>query len=187
MQSDAMNAGVIPGGLQSRTEIRVLVCFVLSNCSRPVPLDLLKEKLHFEGLANYFELSFAISELLENNNISLYSQEDGNDYFIATSAGKEIANQLGNTLPFSVRERAMELTIEVVERCNYERDNRVEIQKIDNKYYVYCSVMEKDMELASVKLLVPDNETALNVKNKFLSNPIETLANITSVLIGSKI
>ena len=66
MFSDAMSAGVNPGGLQSRTEIRVLICYVLQYSSAPLPLDKLKERLHFEGIANYFETSYAISDLEES-------------------------------------------------------------------------------------------------------------------------
>lgn len=187
MQSDAMNAGVNPGGLQSRIEIRVLLCYILSNISSPIPLDLLKERLHFEGIANYFEISFAITELLENQNIELYSDSEDIKLYCITKIGKDISNALGNNVPFSIRERGIELANEVIDRCKFERDNRVSIDKCDNGFYVKCSVMEKDLVLASVTLLVPDSETADAVKNNFLNNPIEALANITATLTGSKI
>lgn len=187
MQSDAMNAGVNPGGLQSRTEIRVLLCYILSNVNSPIPLDILKEKLHFEGIANYFETAFAISELLENKNIEITSTDNDINYYTVTSVGKDIATALGKNVPLSVRERSIEFAEELIERCVSERENRVKIERTDDKYYVSCSVMEKDMELASVSLLVPDSETAETVKNNFLNNPIEVLANITSVLTGNKI
>lgn len=187
MQSDAMNAGVNPGGLQSRIEIRVLLCYILSHTDVPVPLDAVKERIHFEGIANYFETAFAISELEENNNIVVSGEDCGIKLYSITKEGKDVADALGNSVPFSIRERCMQITDEVINRRRSEHDNRVYMKKAENGFYITCSIMEKDMELVSVKLLVPDEETAEIVKNNFLDNPIETLVNATSVLIGTKL
>ena len=61
------------------------------------------------------------------------------------------------------------------------------VEKAENGFYVTCSVMEKDIEVVSIKLLVPDDETAGTVKDNFLSDPVETLVNATAALTGSQI
>ena len=66
MQTDAMHAGVAPGGLKSRIEIRVLICYILVNSDLPVPLEAVKEQLHFRGIANYFETAYAIAYITSN-------------------------------------------------------------------------------------------------------------------------
>ena len=187
MQYDAINAGVNPGGLHSRTEIRVLICYILNNIASPVPLDVVKEQLHFEGIANFFEVSFAITELVESHHISVSLNENNKAFYTINDEGRNVAETLSKSLPQSVKDNALTLANRIVSRMINEHQNRVVIEKSTFGFYVNCTIMERDFEVASVKLLVPDEETALNVKERFLQNPSETLLNITSSLTGMKL
>ena len=187
MISDAITAGVNPGGLQSRTEIRVLICYLLDNVSAPLPLETVKEKLHFEGIANYFETAFAISDLEENGNIKKVESNDGRALYVAAGDCSSISEALATSLPFSVRERSLNIANEVIARCRNERENKVTVQKTENGMYVTCSVMDNDFELASVRLLIPDEETANTVKENFYKDPMSVFAKITEGLVGTKI
>lgn len=187
MISDAMNAGVNPGGLQSRTEIRVLICYILYNLKEPIELERLKERLHFEGIANYFELAFAIADLEENGNIKVEFEENGAKFYVASGYSKDIVEALGNTVPFTIRERSLEIAERIISRRRNERTNKVNIEKIENAVYVTCTVMERDAELISVKLMVPDEESALIIRENFLNDPMQVLLNATNGLLGTKI
>ena len=187
MFSDAMTAGVNPGGLQSRTELRVLICYLLHNSSVPLPLDSVKERLHFEGIANYFETAYAIAELEENGTIRSVEEENGKKYYVSTDECDNIAVTLGNSVPFSVRESALEIADKISDRNRNERENRVLKEKCDNGVYITCSVMDRELELVTVKLLVPDDETAETVKENFLNSPVDVLVNATAGLTGTKI
>lgn len=187
MFSDAMTAGVNPGGLKSRTEIRVLICYLLHNSSVPLPLDRVKERLHFEGIANYFETAYAIAELEENGNIAVAEEENGLKFYIASGDCSSIATALGNSVPFSVRERTLEIASEITDRRRNERENKVIKEKCERGVFITCSVMDNELELVSVKLLVPDDETAETVKENFLKNPMTVLVNATTGLTGTKI
>ena len=187
MFSDALSAGVNPGGLQSRTEIRVLICFLLDNISSPVPLDTVKEQLHFEGIANYFELSVAIAELADSQHIIPFTNEKNKLFYTISDEGRNVARTLAAGLPLSVRENSLKIANRIVKRTINENQNRVMIEKNDSGIHITCAIMENELELASVKLLVPDEETALTVKERFLTNPAETLLSITSSLTGMKL
>ena len=187
MISDAMNAGVSRGGLQSRTEIRVLICYILYNLKEPIDIERLKERLHFEGIANYFEIAFAIGDLEENGNIKVEFEENGRKFYGPSGDCDNIVSALGNTVPFTIRERSLDIADQIVSRRRNERGNKVDIEKIEQGFYVTCTVMEKDAQLVSVKLLVPDEESALIVKENFLNNPMLVLLNATNGLLGTKI
>ncbi len=186
MFSDAITAGVNPGGLQSRTEIRVLICYILSNAREPLPLEKVKERLHFDGIANYFETAYAIADLVESGNITVLDT-DGQKLYTANKETGSIAEALGTSVPFSVRERSMEIVTEILSRSKNERENKVFIETVNDRMYITCSVMDNDFELASIKLLIPDEDTGKTMKENFLKNPIEMLAKITENFIGTKI
>jgi ribosomal protein L14E/L6E/L27E len=187
MQTDAMNAGVNPGGLKSRMEIRVLICYILVNSKSPVPLETVKEQLHFDGIANYFETAFAISELEESGAIVSSKDENNVKLYSATDEAVRVSRELSGNLPYSVRERSLNLTERIIKRRRYERENNVTIETSENGVYITCSAMEKDLTLASVTLLVPDKDTANKIKERFLKNPAETLIKATEALIDTEI
>ena len=185
--SDAITAGVNPGGLQSRTEIRVLICYILSNSREPLPLERVKERLHFDGIANYFETAYAISDLEESGNITVSENADGKKLYVANEETKSIAEALGTSVPFSVRERSMDIVKEIISRRKNERENKVLIENTESGMYITCSIMDNDFELASIKLLIPDEDTGKAIKENFLKNPVELLAKITETLIETKL
>lgn len=187
MQTDAINAGVAPGGLKSRIEIRVLICYILVNSASPVPLEAVKEQLHFSGIANYFETAYAIADLSENGTITETVDQDGIKLYSPTDEAQKVSGALAASLPFSVKEKALAISESVVDRLKYEKENKVTIEGTDKGFYVTCSVMEKDIEVVSIKLLVPDEETAKTVKDNFLSDPVETLVKATAAMTGSEI
>lgn len=187
MLSDALNAGLRPGGLQSRTEIRVLICYLLDNIAVPVPFESVKEQLHFEGIANFFELSVAIEELCDSGHITTCSDDSDKKLFLITDEGRNVAKTLSSGLPLSVKEHSLEITNRIVKRAANENQHKVSIERTESGLYVTCTVMEGEMELASAKLLVPDDETATTVKENFLNNPAKTLLDITAGLTGMKL
>ena len=75
MENDAIGAGVRNGGLFSTTEIRILICYILNAIKEPVPAMMLSNILHFEGIANGFEVSDAISNLEKNGQIAPVDDE----------------------------------------------------------------------------------------------------------------
>ena len=57
MEKDAVSAGVSEvGGLFNTAEIKILVCYIFSSINLPVPGRMLADTLHYEGIANCFEV-----------------------------------------------------------------------------------------------------------------------------------
>ena len=52
---DAFTQGVKPGGLRSKSEIKLLVCYIICKIDNGISRNQLNEILTGEVLANYFE------------------------------------------------------------------------------------------------------------------------------------
>lgn len=63
MEFDAFNGGVEPGGLRSKDEIRILICYLLASVGDPLSREDIISIVRDNGLANYFETVDAISEM----------------------------------------------------------------------------------------------------------------------------
>lgn len=65
MAGNAFTAGVKPGGLNSSTEIRILLCYLIKNAASPLTGEELEAALLNEALVNYFEFAACLSDLCE--------------------------------------------------------------------------------------------------------------------------
>lgn len=168
MQRDAFTAGVQPDGLKNKSDIKVLVCFVLSHCSQPLSRKDLTDIFLDRGLANYFEANDAISSLIKNNHIS-ESLEDGS--LKVTDAGKFISDTLYDGLPVTVREKSLDATSKLVSRRNSSRLNKTRIDACDKGYNVTCIINDGSMDIMSTTVYVPTYNYALVVRDRFLDDP----------------
>lgn len=169
MERDAVSAGVSEvGGLFSTAEIKILVCYVISSINEPVPGRLLADVLHYEGIANCFEVNDAIASLDKNGHLKLVDEKD--DAYIITPSGKNIAETLKTSLSYSVKDRAYAAALKMVSRFKNAKESDFKITKEDGKNYITCTATDGDLPFLSVKLLVSDEEQARFIKNRFLSD-----------------
>ena len=187
MEMDAINTGVAPGGLTNRTEIRVLICYLLNAIGEPIPYNFLTDKLSAEGIANYFELCDAIATLEENGNITALVDSEGKKTYHISPSGADIAATLERTVPLAVRDKACSYIIKLLARMRNEKDNDVIITKEKRGYKVTCRVVDMGKELMGVSLLVPNEACAKTVKESFLNNPTETFIKVTEALLDHKL
>lgn len=169
MEKDALSAGVSKvGGLFSTAEIKILVCYILSALNAPVPGRMLADVLHYEGIANCFEVNDAIAALCESGHLKPADEKD--DTYVITDNGRQIADTLKTTLPLTVKDRAYKAALKMVSRFRNAKESITEISHEDGKTYITCSATDNGKPFMSVKLLVADEEQALFIKNRFLND-----------------
>ena len=142
---DAFSAGVEPGGLRNRNEIKVLIAFLLKNTERGLSRRQLMEVIQREGLANYFEASQALE---------------------STAAGKTAAN-IEDELPRAVRDKALATAEELLKQERRMKETPVEIIPLENG----CNVRFTFNDLMTLTLYVADMEQAQSVRDKILADP----------------
>ena len=98
MEYDAFDAGIELGGLRNRDDIRLLICYLLKSVESPMTRQMLNDAMQEDGLANYFEVSQAIEELLKTGNI-VFDVAGEDEVFSVTQKGKEAAEMLQTSLP----------------------------------------------------------------------------------------
>ena len=180
---DAFTEGIEPGGLRSRNEIKTLICYLVSHLDTPITKSQLNNIICEEGLANYFELNQALSEVIENGNVTMSDDATDPELYI-TQIGKQNTVTLENDLPYTVRESAFNAAIRLQTRLRRESEHRIEITRLENGCNITLTVLDGNDELMSVTLFVADYEQALSVKEKFLSDPVKVYSDIVSLLMA---
>lgn len=183
MDFDALTAGIEPGGLRTKSEIKLLICYMLTSAKTSLVKADIINIIQDNGLANYFEITDAFADLLENGNIACENEKE--DRFVITATGTMISSQLDISLPISVRERALSATINLLAKIKREQENRVRIQQTEQGYMVSCSVSGGDMDLMSLSLYVPDMLQAKMVKKNFHKDPARVYRCLLALVTGN--
>ena len=169
-------------------DICVLVCHLIYSLGCPLSKNQLIEITSLEDAVNYFDLMGA----LEKSSGHLLTEDDvnGQEVYSITELGKGAARSLGDSLPFSIRDKLFKESVRIYTRDAMKKDSFLTVRYIKNpdesctvgitvndeksaaqKYYV--SVAAKDVEQADlIKKKVNDNPKAFE---KYLDEYFENL------------
>ncbi len=174
---DAFTEGIDHGGLNRRTQIKILITFMVSKIKEPMKDTLIIEALQLHGLANYFEVSQALDELIDNGNLST---ADGLVYI--TPKGSLSVDELSQEIPKSVKETAVAdaLNLQLLEKR--ESENTVDITKTEKGYFVTFRVTHKCENLMELTVYAADFEQAEQLKHNFLKNPSHVYSTVVTSL-----
>lgn len=180
MEFDAFTGGVAPGGLRSKSDIRILICYLLKSVDAPLSGEDIIRVMQEKALANYFEVNDALSALVSLGNIR--REEDGT--YVLEPQGKSVADNLDVLLPLSVRDKAIAAAMSMLASAKIERENAVTTTRIDNGYNVSCHISGGDMELMNLTVYVPDLYQARVVKKNFHRDPQRIYSLLLAALTG---
>lgn len=184
MSFDAFTAGIKPGGLRSKDEIKLLICYIISSIKEGISKDDVLKVLQENAFANYFEANSAFSDLIENRNIVLKNADSSE--FVITESGNIIATQLETSLPASIRERAISSALNLMAKMKLQKENVVEIKKETDGYNVTCHISGGDRDLMSFSVYVPDILQAELIQKNFYENPALNYRYILALVTKNK-
>ena len=180
MEKDASGAGVSRGGLFNTAEIKILICYILNAINEPVPVDMLANVLHYEGIANGFEVSDAVVLLAKRGQI--VAVDEAQQTYKITDSGRETADTLKTSLSAVVKERAYLAAMKMLAKFKNAKDNVFEITKENGGTYLSCTALDGEKPFITVKMLITDEEQGSYIREKILENPAKIYSAIIVML-----
>lgn len=167
---DALTGGIALGGMRSKSDIRVLLCYILKSLGAPFSRGSLNEVLQSTSLANFFEVNDALSSLALGGLI--VSEKRGDDeYFTLTPRGSEMADTLETDLPLNVRKTAVASAMELLSRQRAAFGANAEIIRLQKGYHVKLTVKDGDMIMMETVLYTADSLQANSIADSFMKSP----------------
>lgn len=182
MDNHTFTAGVSPDGIKNGTDIKILICYILSKADEPMDRGDVLGIIYEHRLANYLEAGDAMAKLIQNDHIS----DDENGVLSLTALGKRVAEDLYRRLPNTVRAKSDRATVKLCSRRRNERENTVAIDECANGYRVCCTIpcgSEGDT-LMSVSLYCPTLSRANQMRERFFDDPAALYRAVLSCLSG---
>ena len=183
MDFDAFTGGIEPGGLRSKNEIKILICYLLASVGAPLSKSDIISIIQDNGLANYFEVTDCLAELAEKGNV--ITKGESNELCTASDTARMIAKQLDTALPPVVRDKAVAAAINLLAKAKRESENTVEIMKTEHGYHVICHISGGEMDLMNFTLYVPDLYQAHMVKSEFQRSPETVYRMLLALVTGN--
>ena len=186
MAFDTFDEGIALGGLRSKHEIKVLMCYLFNSVKDKMSESVITEAIREYELANFFEVKAAFDELKRSENLAEDEIVDGEQTYRLTDNGKLVAEQLESTLAYSVKEKALRCAVELLAERKTLRENFVDIVKTDDGFQVNCRVLGGDTDLFSFTLYAPDEEMAQLMKKNFLSYPVTVYKTMLALMTKNR-
>lgn len=179
---DAFTAGIEDGGLRSSSSIAILACYIIARSKEKLTAKNVVDALVEGKIANYFEISSAISKMIKTNN--LVENEDG--HLSITEKCAFNVEMLENDLPITIREKAVELAAKTARLELYKKENKATVEKDGNRYKVTLHVSDKDCDFMVLSLYFPSEAQAQVVKEKFQTHPGEVYENLINSIFANE-
>lgn len=177
MAGNAFTAGVKPGGLNSSTEIRILLCYLIRNAACPLTGEELEAALLNEELVNYFEFAACLADLCDQGLVE--KREDG--YHILPK-GREVADTLQSDVPLTVRECAQRAVVRAQLFARKSAQHKVHLEQAGTAYLVHCSIEEGGAPLFRLTVSMPDKFSANLAREQFIAHGDELYEQMIRVL-----
>lgn len=184
-QYDAFTEGIIFGGLRTKNEIRVLLCYLLKNIDCEVSKSGLNEILQTTELVNFFESNSSLAALAEDGLVHR-TVRDGEEFYSLTEEGKDFADKLDTALPLHVREAVVKAAIGIVAREKMRGVVDVRTEKLEKGCNVIMTIRDGGDIMMQTVLYAADTMQAEAVGESFMKCPEKLYGGIIDLLTSGE-
>lgn len=181
MEQNFFNDGIAPGGLREKSEIKLLICYLLKKLDAPVSRSKINEILQDNYIANYFVINEAISDLVKNERL-ICELENGEEILTITQQAIYDISQIERSIPRSIREKAVNSALRIFARDRAERESRVEVTELEQGFHVTFTLEDVGTQLLKLTVYVSDKSQVELVKRNFYDNAASIYSDIISSL-----
>lgn len=167
---DAFTEGVELGGLRTKNDIKVMLCYLLSTLDAPISKTALNSAIMSTGLVNFFEVNEAL-RVLRDNSMAAEEERDGDLYYSLTDAGRAVAPKLETDVPSYIRDRIVPVALNYANRELRQKYTKAEAEKLDKGYQAVLSLYDGDTLMMKTVLYTADKLQANAVCEAFCDDP----------------
>ena len=150
------------GFIHEKLDIKILILFILRRLPGVVEPEVLLELCQCDGGIGYFDYSDCLSELVDSEHIQKH--DDG---YSITEKGARNADAVESSLPYSVRNKALELLEPVSERLRRAAMIKAKHEITDGGCQVSLSMNDGIGELINLSFLCADENQAKLIEQNF--------------------
>lgn len=165
-----------------KIDVKLIALFIIENFKMPVPNSFIVDTLMLEPFVNYFDLQQEMGELIEEEFVTYYVENDDRFYSI-TQKGAQALEFFRVRIPKTVRERLLRTIKIKVKDLKNALSVKAEYKKVnDIEYSVSLGISEGNFDMFSLSLSVGDEVMAKKMCGAFKNNPQTMYSEFLSIL-----
>ena len=180
-----MTAGVRIGGLYNRSDIKVLLCYILKCVDYPTCKSSIDRFLLENELVNYYEGSNALGELVQAGHIAV-TTEEGLEYYNLTESGRLIARELDSHIPYSVRQLVIGEAMHIALAERRKKGVKTQIHPHDSGHDVVMQIFHDEDEVFRLSFYCADSLQASMICERFEADPAAVYSTVIDALTKDK-
>ena len=170
------------GFIHEKLDIKILILFILRRLPGTVDAATLCDLvMSCDDGIDYFDYTDCLLDLVHTEHAS--KSEDG---YQITEKGMRNAESVESSLPYSVRVKAEISVAPVAERLRRMAMIVTKHEETDGGWMAELGMSDGKGEIASMRLLVPDEATAKKMEKNFRLNAEEIYGEIVELISGEK-
>ena len=163
---------------------KLIILYMLSRVDFPMTNSQLSDFITAKEYTNYFNVQQVLSDLVEDQYISLQETKNNSLYRI-TESGKEtlslfyqsISRNIRDDIDMFLTEQKYSLRVEVSNIADY-----YEVRM--NEYVCELKVIERDTTVIEIRIVVPSEENAKTVCSRWRQKNADIYAYVINALLG---
>lgn len=183
-------AGIEPGGIADKHQVRVLICYLIVSVELPLSGQQMYEIFAMDDLVNYFAFMQAFNELIDVQDILLVPDDtdfkpgDMDARYCCSPHGEQTAKTLAETLPKSVRDRVFENASNLLEKVRPKYTSDVTVTKEGNQYKIDFEMLRDGEGVFHMDFFLRSKRDAEFAEQKLTEMPFACCDEIIRLLIG---
>jgi len=168
------------GFIHEKIEVKMLILFVLKRLPEPVTLETLGELTLCDEAISYFDITDCVQKLEETNHLVSCERK-----YSLTAKGERNGEILEENLPYSVRQKAEELTAKI--RASIDRNAMIKTGREpqnENGYKVTLSLSDGVSEILSMEIFAINEKRADKLEKGFRQNAEEIYHSVMKLITG---
>nr|WP_241426833.1 DUF4364 family protein [Dysosmobacter acutus] len=158
-----------------------MILYIADRVIEPIPFDTVLDLTLCDGGIDYFDFSDCLADLVRTGHLTL--SKDG--LYAITDKGRRNSEICASSLPYSVRIR----TDKNVSICNQKLRRKSQVKasttrRPNGTYTVTLSLSDDVGSVMELDLMVPKEEMAQEVENRFRTNPEGLYSALLGTLLG---
>lgn len=153
------------GTLHDKLDIKILILFVLNQLPAPVDAQLLFDEVFCDAGIGYFDYADCLAGLVETAQV----EKDAGQYRI-TEKGARNVEQVGSSLPYTVRRKATRTTAPIAEKLARFSMIKAEHVSAESGCEVHLSVSDGVGDILSINILTANETQAEQMEHNFRLN-----------------
>lgn len=158
-------------GLNSTTELKVFLLFLLDNIRYPIDSDTIMSIVSENTDDISLDYDQCLGELVDSEHL-LFDEIDGVRYYMISDKGRSVAAELYDNLDAGFREKSLRSAIKHLSLSKSGASIKAYIERNENgRYRVTLEAFDRYGELMSTSLTVNSLAEADQIKKNFESKP----------------